>query len=175
MSNQTDDLDRMVRRLDASLRGTWEACIYGAVERMEEVCESPIEVMLGSALLLGGLLADGISKRGRTFFQIQKQDSIDLSAAVIVVVPQYSWGKYRIDFALLADQVSQPVFVECDGHDFHERTKEQASRDRTKDRAIQEAGFTVLRFTGSEIYRDPEKCALQIINVVASRVGPKTA
>jgi very-short-patch-repair endonuclease len=49
--------------------------------------------------------------------------------------------------------------VECDGHDFHERTKEQAKKDRSRDRRLQELGFSVYRFTGSEIHNDPMKCA----------------
>jgi very-short-patch-repair endonuclease len=53
--------------------------------------------------------------------------------------------------------------VECDGHDFHERTKEQAARDRSRDRALQAAGYTVMRFTGSELYRDPMRCVREVL------------
>ena len=35
------------------------------------------------------------------------------------------------------------VVVECDGHDFHERTKEQAANDRERDRGLQGLGFSV--------------------------------
>jgi hypothetical protein len=55
------------------------------------------------------------------------------------------------------------LIIECDGHDFHERTKEQAAKDRSRDRAATIAGIDVLRFTGSEIWRDPWECAGQII------------
>jgi hypothetical protein len=54
------------------------------------------------------------------------------------------------------------LIVECDGHEFHERTKEQAARDRARDREFQANGYEVFRFTGSEIWRDPMKCAEQI-------------
>lgn len=53
--------------------------------------------------------------------------------------------------------------VECDGHEFHERTKAQAKKDRSRDRRLQQAGYTVFRFTGSEIWNDPCACADQII------------
>jgi len=59
-------------------------------------------------------------------------------------------------------RISQ-LIVECDGHDFHERTKQQAAKDRSKDRTFQEAGYTVYRFTGSEIYRDALACARQVL------------
>lgn len=55
------------------------------------------------------------------------------------------------------------LIVECDGHEFHERTKEQAAKDRSRDRASTLAGMEVFRFTGSELWRDPYGCAGQVI------------
>lgn len=54
--------------------------------------------------------------------------------------------------------------VEVDGHDFHERTKSQAIRDKRRDRAIQRAGYRIMHFTGSEVYRDPASVVAEIIN-----------
>lgn len=76
---------------------------------------------------------------------------------------------YRVDFAFYQRGEQGEVrtlIVECDGHDFHERTKEQAIADRSRDRRLQELGYTVYRFTGSEIYNDPMKCAEQIMSWV---------
>ena len=61
------------------------------------------------------------------------------------------------------------LVVECDGHDFHERTKEQAARDRARDRDAQLIGHSLFRFTGSEIHRDPIKCALRILDWAVGR------
>lgn len=55
------------------------------------------------------------------------------------------------------------LIVECDGHNFHERTKEQAARDRSRDRAAILAGYDILRFTGSEIWNDAWGCAAQVL------------
>lgn len=55
------------------------------------------------------------------------------------------------------------LIIECDGHDFHDRTKEQASKDRRRDRTAALAGIDVFRFTGSDIWRDPWGCATQIV------------
>lgn len=80
------------------------------------------------------------------------------------VVPQYELSiakkQYRIDFAFLpvASSACPPFAVELDGHDFHERTKEQAARDRSRDRAMQNDGWQVIRFTGSELWKDPVAC-----------------
>lgn len=98
----------------------------------------------------------------------------------IVVFPQAKIGKYRIDFLIaiydfcVADLDERHnwiydekhwkyLVVECDGHDFHERTKEQAAKDRRRDRELGLQGYKVFRFTGSEIWRDPIKCATDVI------------
>jgi very-short-patch-repair endonuclease len=89
---------------------------------------------------------------------------------------QRSIDKYRVDFILErwerdyicvgSSTASCPevmlkarVIVECDGHDFHERTKEQAERDKSRDRELQALGYPVYRFTGSEIWRSAYRCA----------------
>jgi very-short-patch-repair endonuclease len=51
----------------------------------------------------------------------------------------------------------------CDGHAFHERTKEQAKRDRSRDRGAQLHGLPIFRFTGSEIWNDPMGCADEVL------------
>ena len=84
------------------------------------------------------------------------------------VFPQVTVGDYRIDFLIL--HLDGPdglggVVVECDGHDYHERTKEQAARDKARDRDLQEQGYKVFRFTGSEIWRDAIGCADQALRV----------
>lgn len=76
----------------------------------------------------------------------------------------YPVGKYRPDFLVLAESHGHMFrfIVEVDGHDFHERTKEQAARDKKRDRWFQSEGYSVLRFTGSEVFRDPLDCAKQV-------------
>ncbi|MFA6031831.1 MAG: DUF559 domain-containing protein [Myxococcota bacterium] len=81
---------------------------------------------------------------------------------------QATVDSYRVDGLCLlqiGDSVSFTV-VECDGHDYHERTKEQASRDRSRDRHFAAKGWRVVRFTGSEIWRDPQRCAAELIDIV---------
>lgn len=86
---------------------------------------------------------------------------------VLGFVTQEKIEKFRVDFVITVRNRHSGSFkrmvVECDGHDFHERTKEQARKDRSRDRRLQELGFTVYRFTGAELYRDPVKCAQDVI------------
>ncbi|MBE7157819.1 MAG: DUF559 domain-containing protein [Rhodospirillales bacterium] len=58
------------------------------------------------------------------------------------------------------------LVVECDGHEFHERTKEQAARDKQRDRFLFNAEYPVMRFTGSEIVAGPLRCAQSIMEWV---------
>jgi hypothetical protein len=67
---------------------------------------------------------------------------------------------YRLDFAYVI--FHDKYALEFDGHDFHEKTKEQARRDKQRDRSLTLAGWKVLRFTGSETYRDPDAIVDQI-------------
>lgn len=76
----------------------------------------------------------------------------------------YPVGRYVPDFLILAEQDGRifKCVVEVDGHDFHEKTKEQAAHDKKRDRWFQTNGYSVLRFTGSEVYADPKGCAGQV-------------
>ena len=54
------------------------------------------------------------------------------------------------------------IGIECDGHDYHEKTKEQAKKDKSKDRILKASGLDIVRFTGSEITSEPDKCVEEI-------------
>lgn len=79
---------------------------------------------------------------------------------------------YRADFVMvpaIARHVIPPVLaIECDGHDFHDRTKQQAAYDRARDRELLLRGVTTIRFTGSEIHHSPERCAASVIDVYSA-------
>lgn len=81
----------------------------------------------------------------------------------IFVYQQMPLGKFRIDFGFAQPGTCIRVAVELDGHEFHERNKKQAERDKSRDRAMQEEGWVVLRFTGSEVWRNPAGCVEQVL------------
>jgi len=83
------------------------------------------------------------------------------------IIPQAQIGKYRVDFLIEEVITGSKIVVECDGHDFHERTKEQAERDRKRDRKLQSEGYFVMRFTGSELHRDPMECVHELHSQVS--------
>ena len=59
--------------------------------------------------------------------------------------------------------------IECDGHEFHQKTKEQVERDNARMRALQKEGYEVIRFSGTEIWHKPYKCANEVLNIILSK------
>jgi len=65
------------------------------------------------------------------------------------------------------------VVVELDGHEFHEKTKEQSKRDKKKDRFLQRCGYNIARFTGSEVFNDPDSCIEEVRKIGESEYRRK--
>jgi very-short-patch-repair endonuclease len=104
------------------------------------------------------------------------------------IEPQKEIGSYRVDFLVTLSRigpdynrpittpsgkqlvgtknVTKRLIVECDGHEFHEKTKEQVRRDRQRDRALQSLGMPVFRYPGSELYRDVFRCAAEALTAL---------
>ena len=126
----------------------------------ENVAESPIEKILCSAICLarsGQLISAWVPFKENEKFKMSMSELFTECFEEIVLNEKvYELGKvkYRIDIAIYTAH-GLKIAVECDGHEFHERTKEQAKRDKEKDRWLQQNGWFVARFTGSEIYKDP--------------------
>jgi len=97
---------------------------------------------------------------------IEKQFFLQARRMGIDLEPQHEVnvaGKtYRIDFVY----PGKPIAIELDGHDYH-KTKEQRTADAQRERALQSMGWTVIRFTGTEIYHNTQKCVLETIRLSA--------
>jgi len=53
------------------------------------------------------------------------------------------------------------LVVECDGFEYHSG-KDSFISDRQRDRALKANGFDVVRFSGSEIYKDPARAGIEL-------------
>ncbi|GEM_PF-3135822 len=73
------------------------------------------------------------------------------------IYPQHKVGKYRIDFAI----PDKKIAIELDGHEYH-KTKYQRTNDAQRDRWLFGEGWQVLRFTGTEIYKNLDGCIDEI-------------
>jgi len=169
--------DEQVSEVDAY----WERCH----RRLSAVCESPIELLMGMALCTSqasGEFYSGYSSVGAALalLHVDLDHNKHLNHGVapgvnsfVGVYPQQTIGRFRADFVVLAvdpcvEAKGQTcrIVVECDGHDFHEKTKEQAKRDKSRDRTLAAAGYHVLRFTGSEIHNDARTCADSVFDII---------
>lgn len=162
------DHEEMKQRVSKSLRQSLDGAVGYNVTMLTRACESPIEVALGCAILVADQLEHENMRNGFLLCGPNEMDHYRHDLALMI--PQFPFDGYRIDFALRLPRYRfKYLLIECDGHDFHERTKEQAARDRAKDRYAQHNGFPILRFTGSEIYRDVGDCASQVLSFITDR------
>ena len=133
-------------------------------ENLNRLCESPIETMM-----LASMFCEMRYMVSPAVFigNFVPGDLTEKNDCPVFISQQVDVGNYRVDFLVHDFSCGNPcqkIVVECDGHDFHERTKEQAARDKARDRYMQSEGYKVLRFTGSEIYKDADSCAQEIIS-----------
>jgi hypothetical protein len=155
------------------------------LESLMSVAESPIEeAMLLALCIAGHEVAENVryKKGGYVFGDLEDMPD------VLTIEPQAQLGEYRVDF-LLRYQSTMPDFsqkrklkdgteipcvkdvtlhliVECDGHEFHDRSKQQASRDRERDRELKKLGYEVFRYTGADIWKDALKCAREAVQLL---------
>jgi very-short-patch-repair endonuclease len=167
MNTKTDFKAEALERFKA---GSMQSRAIRAEERAEEdftrillETESPIEAMFLSALFEEGAFDDAAFRQGHAHkwfgYLLERTE----------ICAQYRIDNYRCDFALWHNHrngTMTRILIECDGHEFHDRTKEQAQRDKSRDRHLTAKGWRVLRFTGSEIYRNAEKCAEEVAQIL---------
>lgn len=161
-------------------RFLWDIWEYGGhLEAWREACESPIEERFFDALAISSL-SFGLPIESSPYHLCIFDRDKEILTNALYLEPQKEIAcgkkKYRADFLLTCrnrtnNKIHHRVVVECDGHDFHERTKEQATRDKSRDRAMVAEGFTVFRFTGSEIHKDAEKCAKEVCQFLVKAVA----
>lgn len=66
------------------------------------------------------------------------------------------------------------LIVECDGFKYH-NSKEIFERDRKRDRLLQSKGYQVIRFSGTEIYRDPVGVSKELFDFIENLNEEKTS
>lgn len=127
------------------------------------LCESPIEVLFLAALLCAG---DEV----RTHFHLEPPPYPTGRVATSKrgsLFAQHVIGTARVDFAIVGDR---RIVVDLDGHEFHS-SKEQRSADAARDRELGISGWTVLRFTGSEVYQNSAVCVATVLRSIDLEVS----
>lgn len=119
-------------------------------------CESPLEVIFVAWWMGMDWVFAGPNGNPR-----------ELALAPQTVVNVDGETSYRLDFQVVLSDTSgyfaraarihhlrYPLIgVELDGHDFHERTKEQVTYRNRRDRNLQKEGWKVFHISGSELYK----------------------
>jgi very-short-patch-repair endonuclease len=126
-----------------------EAFAKNWFKRIEKQTQSPIESIVCLYL--------------RTFAN-ENFDPLELE-----VLTQMKLGPYIVDFLVIYEKLNLKIVVECDGHDFHEKTKKQAAHDKKRDRFLTKNGFILLRYTGSQICENPHEVIDDISDLIVQR------
>jgi len=77
---------------------------------------------------------------------------------------QYPIGPFFVDFL----HIESKTVIEIDGKYFH-TSPEQQNRDQKRQQYIEKQGYTVIRFTGYEVYHYPFKCAARALNEILAK------
>lgn len=168
--------DDLIRALAEEVSQNAYHDFMDSVEHATKLSESPIERVLTMAWQANPI--EGISFFSSTILwdaeTLLAHDWPGSVEWVGSIQPQVTVGSYRADLYLQAFSIDNwghkakitcqwlRLAIECDGHDFHEKTKDQARRDKRRDRWFQTHGITVLRFAGSEIWESPASCVDQV-------------
>lgn len=123
-------------------------------------CESPIEQLMSIELakLNNEWKIPGIIN----IIDVYKQQEINIDGK-----------KYRVDFLIPVEYGKKKKIInfviECDGYEFHQKTKKQVENDYQRERDLQEIGCVIIRFSGSEIWKSPFKCCDKIKQIISSK------
>jgi len=69
---------------------------------------------------------------------------------------------YVVDFLI----IRTPIVLECDGWEFHAKTRAQQEADAARDAHLAELGYISVRFTYHQIIRQPARQARRIVGVI---------
>jgi very-short-patch-repair endonuclease len=109
-------------------------------------------------------------------FTILVENSIDIEEQKYIVA---NGKKYRADFYaerfLIGNQeyyLNNPIVIELDGHDYHS-SKDQRNYDYERENNLKLEGYHVIRFTGSQVFKNPFDCVEKVYQYAARLIKNK--
>lgn len=142
----------------------------------ERVCSSEELVAIGDSALRKGATVEqllyvssfGGPRLRRAFAQLDGRAGsgvesilrVRLNALRVKVTPQAQVGRWPVDFL-----VGAWLIIEVDGRRYHSE-EDEFTRDRVKDRELNAAGYTVLRFTYWQIMSEWARSEQEILAFV---------
>ncbi|KKW88326.1 DUF559 domain-containing protein [Lacticaseibacillus rhamnosus] len=161
ISTQLKGQPKSVEELADYYSLTFKQLITGQVESTR----SPIEAMFCISWNYQTVLFEEHFRRwlGANFLDLASQEKVEVDNQTFYI----DFVARVMDYNEVGDVVSKAsVFVELDGHDFHEKTKEQVEKDKIRERQISKFTDRVLRFSGREVYRNPDNCVREVIDAL---------
>ncbi len=79
------------------------------------------------------------------------------------LTPQKKVDGYRLDFTLEIEGLK--IAIEIDGRDYHS-TEDQRAADYQRERNLHRRGWRFIRFTGGEVYKDPQQCIFEVVGIL---------
>lgn len=135
------------------------------VYRGEEYCDSPIEKRI-----LPWLVFADYGPRVMTVPALvhSPKHEIEMPAGDVVIVPQFAFAKYRLDFGVVArvDGATRIVCVECDGSATH-----TAAHDEPRDAYLAAWGIPTIRISGKETFSSPASSAGRVSDALRKLLG----
>jgi very-short-patch-repair endonuclease len=152
-------IDLFTKQLDRALDWTREAIGDDLGPRMSRLVETGLDSPLEAVFDMWWFVMVAADRVGRDVDSMP-QHPVEVCG-----------NRYRLDFMLQpSDERMRRLYdaglnwtkvaVELDGHEFHERTKEQVERRNMRDRHLQADGWLILHYSGSELVRDPVACVI---------------
>lgn len=154
------------------------------VPKIEFECASPIETIFNIAFYIydneycretGKILKADICPFGywiKGFLSLEPQYEINVDGRKYIAdfsVELVHWELGEKGYEI--NKIPLKILIECDGHDFHQKTRKQIIYDNERQLALQTAGYEVVRFSGSQIYKEPLECAEKAYNFILSKIS----
>lgn len=129
-------------------------------------CESPIEIEMLHLLI--DIYYEIINADVNCIFKIK-----EFSNQKIIKTENSTYRAdfyFEFSFIYKEEEIDDlKLIIECDGHEFHEKTKEQVIKNNQRDRDLQNKGYEILHFSGSEIYKDILQCREDIMKFIIGK------
>lgn len=106
-------------------------------------------------------------KKDDEYFNIQLNEN-EIELQIEAQPDGNMFDGYVPDFVIYMNNLLSGFIIEIDGHEWHEKTKEQARADKEKDRTYLKKGFIPIRFTGSEVFHNVKRCIDEVFEIIIS-------
>lgn len=163
MVRKDEDIEKILVRFKDEIVEFYSNFHKGMLDK----CDSPIEKNYLINLIYVGELSN-LDLNITNQHEINVDNNKYKTDFYVTAIQQYTMEN---DEGTFVNTRSVSLCIECDGHDFHEKTKEQVKRDKQRERNLVKKGYKFIRFTGSEIHQDAKQCALEKLRILTDLIN----